>query len=326
MATDSHKVLLVGLGQIGMGYDLQLEDDAVYSHARAFSRVPGFTLAAGVDGSAEQRARFTQHYGAPAYATVAEALAAHGTPGVLAVAVPTAHHGAVLREVLAHGSPRAVLCEKPLADDIAEARAMEALCRERGVALYVNYIRRSDSAVAEVARRIAGGAIAGPLKGVCWYSKGLRHNGSHFFNLLEYWLGPLRSATVLDAGRLWQGHDPEPDVRAVFERGSVMLLAAREEAFSHYTIELLAANGRLRYEQGGQQVSWQPAVPGALAGYTVLSPQAENLPTGMRRYQLHVAEQLAAALRGEAHVLCSGAEGLATLEHLQPIIEQCTRT
>lgn len=326
MATDTQRVLLVGLGQIGMGYDLQLEQDAVYSHARAFSRVPGFALAAGVDGDAARRAQFSEHFGAPAYASVAAALAAHGEIDVLVIAVPTAQHGAVLREVLAQASPRAVLCEKPLADELAEARAMLALCAARGAALYVNYIRRSDAAAIEVARRIASGAMAGPLKGVCWYSKGLRHNGSHFFNLLEYWLGPMRSFSVLDAGRLWQQHDPEPDVRVAFERGSVVLLAAREEAFSHYTIELVAGNGRLRYEQGGQQVSWQPAVAGALAGYTVLAAQAESLPSGMRQYQLHVAQQLAAALRGEPHVLCSGAEALATLEHMQPIIEQCTRT
>ena len=28
-----------------------------------------------------------------------------------------------------------------------------------------------------------------PIKGVCWYSKGLLNNGSHFINLLEFWLG-----------------------------------------------------------------------------------------------------------------------------------------
>lgn len=324
MAPDVQRVLLVGLGQIGLGYDLHLGDDVVYSHARAFSRHADFALTAGVDGDAGRRAQFTGAYGAPAYATLAEALDAQPAIDVLVIAVPTAGHGPVLRAVLARCTPRAVLCEKPLADDIGEARAMAALCAERGVALYVNYIRRSDSAVIDVAQRIADGAIAGPLKGVCWYSKGFRHNGSHFFNLLEYWLGPMRDFSVLAPGRLWQDHDPEPDLRVQFERGSVVFMAAREEAFSHYTIELLAANGRLRYEQGGQQVAWQPAVAGALAGYTVLATQAEMLESGMRCYQLHVTQQLAAALRGAPHVLCSGAEALATLEHMQPIIEQCT--
>lgn len=320
------RVLLVGLGQIGVGYDLQLDDGSVYSHARAFARHPDFVLAAGVDGAPAGRAAFTAHYHAPAYASVAEALAAGVAVDVLVIAVPTAAHGSVLRAVLAERAPRAVLCEKPLAPGLDEARAMAALCAARGSALYVNYMRRSDSAVIEVAHRLHGGAIAGPVKGVCWYSKGLRHNGSHFVNLLEYWLGPLNGHRLLQPGRPWGEDDAEPDVELRFERGSVVLLAAREEAFSHYTIELVAGNGRLRYEQGGRLVQWQPAVAGALAGYRALAPDAEVLASGMQQYQYHVAEQLAAALAGRPHVLCGGADALATLEHVQTIIDECTRT
>jgi predicted dehydrogenase len=316
--------LLVGLGQIGVGYDLQLDDASVYSHARAFDRHPAFVLAAGIDGEAARRAVFTQHYGAPAYATVEEALAAGAAVDVLVIAVPTPAHGSVLRAVLAARTPRAVLCEKPLADGTAEAQAMAALCRERDIALYANYMRRSDSAVIEVARRLRSGAIAGPVKGVCWYSKGLRHNGSHFVNLLEYWLGPLAEQRVLEAGRPWGEDDAEPDAQLRFERGTVTMLAAREEAFSHYTIELVAGNGRLRYEQGGRLVQWQPAVAGALAGYRALAAQAEELPTGMQRYQWHVAAQLAEALAGRPHVLCDGAAALATLVHVQRMIDEST--
>lgn len=318
----AYRVLIVGLGQIGLGYDLKLDPATyVYAHARAFSSHPAFALAGGVDASAERRALLTQHYGCPAYASLAEALAQQAVD-VLVIAAPTALHGAILREALALACPRLVLCEKPLAGELAEARAMEQLCRARGVALYVNYMRRSDAAVIEVRRRLETGAIAGPLKGVCWYSKGFQHNGSHFFNLLEYWLGPLQGAQLIAPGRLWDGADPEPDVRVAFRAGEVCFLAAREEAFSHYTIELLAANGRLRYEQGGARVEWQAAVAGALPGYTVLAAEAELLATGMRRYQWHVAAQLAAALEGGAHHLCSGAEALATLGSMQAIIEQ----
>ncbi|AXA93489.1 hypothetical protein DPH57_21470 [Massilia sp. YMA4] len=316
------RVLLVGLGQIGVGYDLQLDEASIYSHARAFDRHAAYRLAAGVDGNPDSRATFTRHYGAPAYATVEEALAAQVAVDVLVIAVPTPAHGAVLRAVLAARQPRAVLCEKPLADSLDEARAMVAACAGRDVALYVNYMRRSDRAVIAVAERLRSGAITGPVKGVCWYSKGLRHNGSHFVNLLEYWLGPLAGYQLIEAGRRWHDDDAEPDVQLRFERGNVTMLAAREEAFSHYTIELVAGNGRLRYEQGGRLVLWQAAEAGALAGYRTLAPQAQELPTGMQRYQWHVADQLAAALAGQPHVLCDGNAALATLEHVQQIIDE----
>lgn len=317
----SHAVLLVGLGQIGMGYDLQLEPGRVYTHARAFSSHPAFRLAAAVDLDPERRARFSAAYGVPAYATLEQACAADAVD-VLVIATPTAQHADTLGAALALCQPRAVLCEKPLAYAPDQARAMVALCAQRGVALYVNYPRRSDLAVVEVGRRIEAGQIAGPLKGVAWYSKGFLNNGSHFFNLLEGWLGPMLDAQLLERGREWDGVDPEPDVRVRFARGSVLFVAAWEEAYSHYTIELMSPSGRLRYEKRGTQVQWQAACSDPeFPGYTVLGDQPEMIASGMERFQWHVADQLAHALDGVPAHLCSGEEALATLINMNTILQ-----
>ena len=317
-----YKTLIVGLGQIGMGYDLHLDPAAfVYSHARAFSLHSSFVLAGGVDTDPAHRATFEQTYQCPAYSDLDMALSQQ-QPDIVVIAVPTPLHCATVQRVLAQSKPRAILCEKPLSYDLDEARTMVQDCAARGVALYANYIRRSVSGAIEVKRRLDAGEISTPVKGVVWYSKGFLHNGSHFFNLLEYWLGAVTNAQIIATGRLWDDHDPEPDVRVVFERGAMVFLAAREEDFSHYTIELLATNGRLRYEKGGHQIIWQAACPDPnFKGYTVLSDDSESIESGLSRYQWHVAEQLAAALEGRNFYLCSGAESLLTLENMQHILE-----
>src|SRR2546428_243397 len=82
--------------------------------------------------------------------------------------------------------------------------------------------------------QLLSGEIALPVKGVVWYSKGLFNNGSHFINLLQDWLGDVREVRVIESGRWWGGLDPEPDLLVSFAHGSVCVLAAREEHFSHY--------------------------------------------------------------------------------------------
>jgi predicted dehydrogenase len=52
-----------------------------------------------------------------------------------------------------------VLCEKPLALDAAEARAMVEHCRRRGVVLREAFMWRHQPRTAEILRRVAGGAI-----------------------------------------------------------------------------------------------------------------------------------------------------------------------
>lgn len=316
------KVLIIGLGQIGMGYDLTLDMSHVYSHARAFSAHPAFELVGGVDTNAERRVAFKRRYACQAHADIGAALASQ-SPDVVIIAVPTACHQAALMEVLELAQPQAILCEKPLAYDLSAAQAMVAACASKGVALYVNYIRRSDPGAIEVGRRIAAGLIESPLKGVVWYSKGLRHNGSHFLNLLEYWLGPVSKMAVIHAGRVLEDGDVEPDVGITFERGRVVFLSAREEDFSHYTIELVAANGRLRYDRGGAHIEWQPIVKdGRFDGYTRLAELPEVIPSDMNRCQWHVADQLAAALQGHVSQICTDTEALSSLLHISILTQR----
>lgn len=314
-------VLLVGLGQIGLGYDLGLDREAhVYTHANAFSRHPYFHLMAAVDQEEQRRQIFAQTYHCPAYTDVETALR-HHQPDLLVIAVPTGFHNELLQRVLRMHLPKVVLCEKPLSYDLNEAREMVQACALKGVGLYVNYMRRSDPGVIEIKRRLDKDVVGDSVKGVVWYTKGFLNNGSHFFNLLEYWLGPMLHSQVLHCDRRLGESDIELDVQVTFERGNIVFLSAWEEAFSHYTIELLSPCGRLRYDRGGELIQWQSTRPDPhFPGYTVLADTPETIDSGMDCYQLHVAEQLAASFQGRSCSLCSGAQALVTLESMQTII------
>ncbi len=311
------RALIVGLGQIGCGYDVADPDlTRAQTHARALASHPAFSLVGGVDPDSQHRGRFSEAYGLPAWPTLETALAVT-RPTVAVVATPTAAHAATVEQLLATDGVRSILCEKPLADTTIEAQRLVEVCRAHACQLVVNYMRRCEPGAIEVRNRIADGRIATPLKAVVWYSKGLIHNGSHFHNLLEFWCGRATDIRVLAPGRRLVSGDREPDVQVTYPSGSAVFLAAREECFSHYTIELVAPNGRLRYEQGGARIVWQAAIEDPdFDGYRMLAPMGEELPTGMHRSQWHVADHWARRLNGQASDICSGEDALRTLELL----------
>jgi predicted dehydrogenase len=268
---------------------------------------PAFRLQGAVEKNDGSRAVFSRSYGCPVYADITSALL-ELDPDVVVVATPTDAHVADITEILRVRAPRVILCEKPLAYAAEHAREIVEACARWGVI--------------EVQARLEAGRIQRPVKGVAWYSKGFIHNGSHLFNLLEYWLGEVESWVVQDRGRELPHGDSEPDVCVNFVGGKVLFLAAREEDFSHYTIELVSAQGRLRYEQGGHLITWQPASPDpTLGGYVRLSEPGEKICSNMGRYQWHVAEQLARKLDGQKAYLCSGTQALRTLENMKRILE-----
>lgn len=312
-------VVLVGLGAIGQGYDTDTDSRFVRSHARALSTHPRFRLVAGVDIDARLHQAFTQATGAPAFSQLEEALGLH-SPELVVIATPTPTHADVLHRVLANAAPAIVLCEKPLAPHPIEARAMVDACKSAGVELFVNYFRRSLPGAVEVRRRLDAGLIAPPCKVVAWYSKGFLHNGSHFFNLLEYWLGPAMEYRAIGPARAGPA-GLEIDCQVRFERGEGILLSAWEESYSHFALELLSRTGRLEFHTQGS-LAWQSVVPIPLMpGYHCLSESVESIESGMDRYQWHVVDQLARRLDGRPAELCEARVALRMLEVMVTTLE-----
>lgn len=315
-----HKVLIIGLGRIGMGYDLtSAKDGAILSHAKAFSTHPGFELSGGVDPDENRRDLYSAYYKGWVGEDIATAMR-ETSPDVVIIASPTADHYRCMMETLAYGKPKVIICEKPLSDNFTSAEKMVLACRDAGCELFVNYLRRVEPGALEVRRRILSNEIKPPIKGVTWYTKGLIRNGSHFSNLLELWLGPIKDFKIINAGRIWDENDPEPDVQLEFDLGTVTFLAGTEENFSHYEIQLLASNGCLRYEHGGSKITWQAAVQDSDSDeYTVLSKHDEKIVTASDKLPLLVAEEILIYLAGGETKLCSGESALRSLNWLLKI-------
>ena len=316
----TYKVLLIGLGQIGMGYDIGLAPQSrVATLARAFSEHPLFTLVGGVDIDEARLQLFRTHYHKLAYKTVKSALE-ETAPDVVAIAVPTAYHHQVFCETLRWGSVKAILCEKPLAYDLHHAEDMVQLAQNAGIRLYTNYMRRCDKGVVEVRRRILSGSIVAPLKGSCWYTKGIFNNGSHYINLLQYWLGEARGLELIGKRAAGDVVDPDVDLRMEFDLGEVYFHACDTAGYAHHSLELFASNGRLLYERGA--LTWQFAESDHHnARYITLSSSGEQIPTDLSRLQWLVADQIAKDLVGEMVTICTGIEGLSTIKILNQIRE-----
>ncbi len=318
-------VLIIGLGQIGMEFDFDISDNKfVYSHSRAFSLHPSFQLIGGVDSCVLKCKKFSEKYLLPSFNSIPLALSKL-MPQIVVIAAPTKYHKTILFEILENDNclPEAILCEKPLSYTEEEAAQMINFCVNKKVKLYVNYMRRSDPGAIRIKNMIDSGEMGKWIKGVAWYSKGLIHNGSHFINLLEFWLGPCKDSKIINNGRLWQNNDPEPDVYIEFEKGSVVFMSAKEECYSHYSIELICEYGRIRYEKGGELILLEKTTSDQnFPSYFVLNGSPEIIINNMERYQLNVVEQLFKELSGDDGSICRGNDALETVRQTTKIVNK----
>ncbi|MCC6274392.1 MAG: Gfo/Idh/MocA family oxidoreductase [Leptospiraceae bacterium] len=313
-------VLIVGLGQIGIGYDYDLNpEEFILTHARASSVHKKFHLVGGVDSNPVKREKLEMRYQCASYATLDLALK-NLKADMVVVATPTDTHPEVINQIFSSYSPKAILCEKPIAYEKKDTVKILELCRRNQTKLYVNYHRRSDAGSLKIKQMLSELPEDERVKGVCWYSKGIINNGSHFINLLKFWLGEVKDFSVIQNGRMWNQTDPEPDVFFQFEKGDIVFLAANEENFSHYTIEIVSSKGRIRYDFGGRKIFWQPKMENPnKSGYTYLRDDVEQVKNDLNFAQLNVYEQIYLDMQNRKAEFCCGEEALDVVKILDKV-------
>ena len=124
--------------------------------AEALRQTPGARLVAVGSRNQESADRFGAEFGAAAHGSY-EALVA--APEVDIVYIGTPHILHAQNALLALGAGKAVLCEKPFAMNLPQARRVVDLARQRRLFLMEAMWTRFMPALAELRRLVAGGAI-----------------------------------------------------------------------------------------------------------------------------------------------------------------------
>lgn len=216
----------------------------------------------------------------------ADALVRADDIDIVHICTPNATHAGLAATALAAGHH--VICEKPLAVDAAQARALAQTARERGVVAAVPFVYRYHPMVREARARVAAGELGAILTIDAAYlqdwmllesdddwradvasggrSRAFADIGSHLFDLIEFVSGEpvvrltARSRRVFDHRG---GHvvDNEDIAAVLFELGSgavgtaliSQMAAGRKNAL---TVELHGSRRSARFEQENPEQLW----------------------------------------------------------------------
>ena len=324
---------MVGLGQVGCGYDANLpfhwdqpnSSPRTLTHARALACHPCFELLAGVDPNPVARDRFARVYRKPAHESIAawRAASTGPDPDLVVIAVAPQLQPALVEQLLALMAPRLLLLEKPVAASLDGAHSLERACsRQPGIIVGVNYVRRFLPAVIHWKQLLQAGELGKLLHGQITYGKGLLSNGSHFVNLAEAWLGPLTPGLTIDPGPNCFGFDREASLELCAAAHFDAPLVVRSVGGARLRageLDLWFQGGRLCWRNDGRAITFwkrRPAADGE--SHDSLAEEADLIPTGIEHYQHSVLEALIRHYQDPLlkPLQCSLKDGIHTLETL----------
>lgn len=311
-----YRVALIGCGMIGSGFaDDPLMADDIFTHAEAYTRCPDTTLVALCDTDAERLRRCGKRWGVGAlYGDVSELLERE-RPDLVSICTPDPTHYDVLRTVITSDHRvKGVLCEKPLATSLDQARELVQTASAAKLTLAINYLRRYAKNICALKSFLEAGKL-GRIQAIGgWYTKGVLHNGSHWFDLLRYLVGNVQWVQAWRVGQEG-GPDPTLDVMLGLKDGGLASLRACDaRKFAVFEMDIMGTDGRIHLVDSGYVIAYDRVIDSPrYSGFRELSPGDEHF--GDRRHVgLHAVEDLVAAVKSGRPPACTAEDGLAALQ------------
>ena len=165
-------------------------------HAGAYQAV-GIPIVGAADIAEEGLQRAREHFGSPqTYTDYREMLAETRPDFVSVVTAEMAHCEAVV--AAAEAGVKAIMCEKPMAMDLAEGKEMLRACRENDVVLTISHQRQYGAQYVAARELVESGAI-GDVRFVEAYAMApsIHTDGTHTIHMLRSLLGDPKVARVI---------------------------------------------------------------------------------------------------------------------------------
>ena len=251
----------LAVGCVGIGWWSDVLADAMQRSGR-------FKIVGCFSRSVDKRDNFAAKYGCRAMPSY-EALLADRTIRAIVNTTPNAAHLDTTCAAAAAG--KHVFLDKPIANSIADARALTRACREAQVVLALGYQRRRESPFRWIKREIEGGGFGrlvnaeanisrdrlGKIDLSSWRytAQGMPGGvmlqiGIHYTDVLEYLMGPVTAVSARSARLVLPGDNP--DVASLVlehESGALSTLnASYASASEHYMVNIYGKEASAHYD------------------------------------------------------------------------------
>lgn len=327
-----YAVAIVGCGWIGLGAQLDPLRIPPASHAQAAASYRRVKLAALVDTDSRSRARAKRLYpDVPCFSDVVRMLETVHPDIVVIATVPESHCAIV--SLAAQRRVQAILCEKPISHDIRSARAAIRYCKKQGVLLFVNHMRRFDPYIRAVRENLRGGYVRdtslGPLRSaIAHYDKGLYHGGTHFIDLLRFFLGDIRWVSAVENVIFPRDrHDVRVDALLGFSGATATLQYFDSHEYCLSEVSFFGEKGRmnLKHESGLEIEIIGTRASDEYSTYRELNYDRVKRIGAPRSFVQPVLPHIVDCLEGRDTPVSTGDDALRTLEVIRALEQSARR-
>lgn len=317
------RAAIVGCGRIAGDFDRTVPTRQALSHAGAYHVNRLTTLVAAAEPDEARRNAFARKWSVPAVYPSVGRMLQNERIDILSVATGPASHWPVIREACRYPL-KAIYCEKPIAENVSDARKIIRACRKNGTLLIVNHQRRFGGFFRQLRDRLSDGSLGRVRHVNCLYTRGIFNTGTHLVDLFTFLFGSVRS---VDARPSRQSshfpNDPNLDAALRFAGGlELTMKACDDHDYLILEIDILTTRARIRM---GEELEFFKAVPGKnLLKKNELVRSRPPFGAAYPRYGMVGLERgvshITDCIRGKEEPISTGESAARTLSVLQAML------
>lgn len=298
-----YDVLLIGAGQIGFTYDMDLNQASARSHVKGLLLHDNFHLRYVIEPNKDIWPLIKNVAKNVEIFDCISKLPNQARFAVAVIATPTHMHAKNLAQISDRGDIRLIVVEKPLFYEASEYDNLDEKIKNK---LLINYPRRFDPVFGALKQEIRQENNA-LTKIIIKYSRGLKNNGSHAIDMLRFLLDnpKVRRCQILGKINDYSENDLTYDAFVEFSDSGrpipCFFVAFDERHFSIFEIELYSEHRCYQIRNFGREIRISMVENDEVANYKSL--QSGNIiNTNYKFAMLNLYRHVDEVLKGHARI------------------------
>jgi len=239
-------IAILGVGLVGK------------QHIKAIIETKNVNIHSIIDTN-KQTSQIAKYYNTKRYERIDQLLNKNNLPDGIIISTPTRLHTRHALKIIKKKIP--ILIEKPISDNISNAKKIINLSKKEKVDICIGYQRRHSNIAKFIKKKLSEGMIGEiiAVQGTCWLFKPNEYfkmkwriqkgggplgiNLVHDIDLLHYWLGPIKSVFALTSNAKRKSIiEDTASVILEFDSGTICNLSVSDTIVAPWSYELTAGD------------------------------------------------------------------------------------
>ena len=253
--------IVIGLGKIGMLYDLEQQRPHPSTHVYAYESNPDYKLICGIDGDLSKKkvldkmsqdALFYESIDIPLNNKMFKDI------DVVSICTPPDTHLDIIKKLIKNNVEGIIFCEKPIVCNEKEVDILLDMVNNENVTIIPNISRRWNNGLRSVSKTIQSKKYGQIEKINIRYTRGIYNTGTHLFDLLKMWTGQS-ICKVMTLSETSTSSLPEKSFSFWFEQEDGVTgyaEAINDENYYQFDVDIYCSNGKIEMRNSGDDIRY----------------------------------------------------------------------